>query len=75
MYKIYVDLGSDRKTFAINYLDKEPLAKFCFNKIKGEDSFEIAKNILKDKTKKLGEARQWLSSKMENFEFRDIVED
>ena len=75
LYKKYLDLGSDRKTFALTYLDKNPLAKFCFNKIKGEDSFEIAKNILKDKTKKLGESRQWLSSKIDNLEFRDVVED
>jgi RNA ligase len=75
LYKKYLDLGSDRKTFALAYLDKDPLAKFCFNKIKGQHSFEIAKNILKDKTKKLGEARQWISSKINNFEFKDIVED
>jgi RNA ligase len=75
LYKKYLDLGSDRKAFALTYLDKDPLAKYCFNRIKGEDSFEIAKNILKDKTKKLGEARKWLSSKIENLEFTDIVED
>jgi len=74
LYKIYVDLGSDRKTFALTYLDRDPLAKFCFNKIRGEDSFDIAKNILRDKTKKLVEARQWISSKID-LEFKDVVED
>jgi RNA ligase len=75
LYKIYLDLGSDRKTFALTYLDKDPLAKFCFNKIRGEDSFEIAKMILREKTKKLSTSREWIASKIENFEFKEIIED
>ncbi len=70
LYNDFLDLNSDRKEFALKYVGSQFVA-LGFRKIRGEDSFQIARSFILDKTKKLFTARQWLSSKM-NIEFVNI---
>lgn len=70
LYNDFLDLNSDRKEFALKYVGSQFVA-LGFRKIGGEDSFQIAKSFILDKTKKLSTARRWLSSKM-NIEFVNI---
>lgn len=72
LYNDFLNLNSDRKEFALkNAGDK--FVSLGFRRIKGEDSFEIAKSTILDKTKKLSTAREWLSSKMD-IEFVDTTQ-
>lgn len=72
LYNDFLDLNSDRKEFALKYVGSQFVA-LGFRKIRGEDSFQISKSFILDKTKKLFTARRWLSSKM-NIEFVDYEE-
>ena len=72
LYTVFLDMGSNRKDFALKYLNVEPMAKFVFQRVKAENSFDLAKSYLSEKTKKLSLARDFLKSVV-NIEFKDVV--
>ncbi len=74
LYQDFLDLGSDKKEFAIKWIGSK-LSHLGFRKIKGEDSFEIAKSNILDNTKKLTTARAWLMERIESIKFTDNLED
>ena len=74
LYNEFLSMNSDRKEFALKYLKANSFTNLCFRKIKGEDSFDIAKSYLSEKTKKLNSAREWLKSKVD-LQFVDVSDD
>lgn len=74
LYSRFLLMGSNRKEFALKYLKVDQFTNLAFRKIKGEDSFDIAVSYLKEKTKKLSTAREWLKSKAD-LDFEEIVQE
>lgn len=60
-YDKFVEMGKNRKEYAIKWKNKDPNFAYVINMDKGIEPYELAKKWLKEKTKKLNIARQWLS--------------
>jgi T4 RnlA family RNA ligase len=74
-YKIFLNMGSDRKKYALRYLKTDPNFSYVMALDNGKDIHDITKGWLLDKTKKLMIARDWLMSKDKSLFFKDDVED
>lgn len=72
-YKIFVNLGKDRKEYALKFRE-EPNFGYVMAMAKGVDTFELAKNWLRDKTKRLQISRDWLREEDASLFFKDPEE-
>lgn len=59
-YQVYLDMGSNNKEYALKYYKKEPNFGYVMQMAKGFDPYELAKSWLRDKTKRLMIARDFL---------------
>jgi T4 RnlA family RNA ligase len=74
-YSLFVELGSSQKEYALKYnrVDKN-FAIVMSMANRGKDSYELAKDWLRDKTKRLLIARDFLSKYDDTILFEDEVE-
>jgi hypothetical protein len=68
-------LNFNKKQFAIDYLKDNEFAPLAFQLLKGKNSFDLAKATLREKTKKLTDARNWLESKDKSLLFNRLEEE
>lgn len=61
-YKVFVDMGSCKKDFAIKFAKTDPNFKYVMAMSRGVTSFELAKEFISTKTSKLMLARTWLQN-------------
>jgi len=74
-YQVFVDMGKNRKEYALKYQKKDPNFAYVMNYANGKDIYDIVKYWLREKTKKLMIARDWLKSKDPTLFFQDPDED
>jgi len=68
-------MGSNNKEYALKYYKKEPNFGYVMQMTKGGDSYELAKDWLRDKTKKLMIARDFLKEKDPTLFFQEPDEE
>jgi len=74
-YQIYLDMDSNNKEYALKYYKKEPNFGYVMQMAKGQDSYELAKDWLRDKTKRLMIARDFLKEKDPTLFFQEPDEE
>jgi len=74
-YQIYLDMGSNNKEYALKYYKKEPNFGYVMQMAKGGDPYELAKDWLRDKTKRLMIARDFLKEKDPTLFFQEPDEE
>ena len=70
-YQVYLDMGSNNKEYALKYYKKEPNFGYVMGISKGLDIYEVAKDWLRDKTKRLMLAREFLKEKDPTLFFQE----
>ena len=75
MWSIFEGLNFNKKQFALEYLKENEFAPLAFQLLKGKNSFDLAKATLREKTKKLTDARNWLESKDKSLLFNHLEEE
>ena len=73
-YQVFVDMGEDRKEYALKYRGKEPNFGYVMAMAKGIDSYDLAKDWVRDNTKRLMIARDWLKKREPSLFFKDSEE-
>jgi T4 RnlA family RNA ligase len=73
-YQVFVDMGEDRKEYALKYRGKEPNFAYVMAMAKGIDSYDLAKDWISDNTKRLMIAREWLKNREPSLFFKDSEE-
>lgn len=73
-YQVFVDMGEDRKEYALKYRGKEPNFGYVMAMAKGIDSYDLAKDWVSDNTKRLMIARDWLKKREPSLFFKDNEE-
>jgi RNA ligase len=73
-YQVFVDMGEDRKEYALKYRGKEPNFAYVMAMAKGIDSYDLAKDWVSDNTKRLMMARDWLKKREPSLFFKDSEE-
>lgn len=73
-YQVFVDMGEDRKEYALKYRGKEPNFGYVMAMAKGIDSYDLAKDWVRDNTKRLMIAREWLKKREPSLFFKDSEE-
>lgn len=74
-YKVFLDMGSNHKLYALKFYKKEPNFQYVMQMAKGIDTYELAKDWVRDKTKRLMIARDWLKSKDPSLFFQEPDEE
>lgn len=74
-YQVYLDMGSNNKEYALKYYRKEPNFPYVMDFAKGVDIYELAKDWLRDKTKRLMLARDFLKKKDPTLFFQEPNEE
>jgi T4 RnlA family RNA ligase len=74
-YGVYLDMGSNNKEYALKYYKKEPNFGYVMQMAKGQDPYELAKDWLRDKTKRLMIARDFLKEKDPTLFFQEPDEE
>jgi len=69
--QVYLDMGSNNKEYALKYYKKEPNFSYVMGVAKGSDIYELAKEWLRDKTKRLMIAREFLKEKDPTLFFQE----
>ena len=72
-YQLFIDMNKNRKEFALKYI-KNPNFSFVMEMAKGIDLYDLVKSYIKDKTKRLVIAREWLVKIDPNFQFKASIE-
>jgi hypothetical protein len=68
-------MGSNNKEYALKYYKKEPNFGYVMQMAKGGDPYELAKDWLRDKTKRLMVARDFLKEKDPTLFFQEPDEE
>lgn len=81
-YQLFLDMGENRKEYALKYSGKnefgkiiEPNFGYVMNLANGKDLYEISKEHIRDITKRLMIARDWLQEIDPTLFFQDPEED
>jgi T4 RnlA family RNA ligase len=75
MWSVLESLNFNKKQFALGYLNGNQSASLALQLLKGKNSFDLAKSALREKTKKLTDARNWLESKDKSLLFNHLEEE
>ena len=73
-YQVFVNMGEDRKDYALKYRESEPNFGYVMAMSKGQDPYDLAKDHIEDKTKRLMIARDWLLERDPTLFFTDPEE-
>jgi hypothetical protein len=74
-YQVFLDMDSDRKEYALKYYKKDPNFGYVMQMAKGDDPYELAKDWLRDRTKRLMIARDFLKEKDPTLFFQEPDEE
>jgi len=74
-YKKFLEMNSNRKEYALKYYKKEPNFGYVMQMSKGVDPYELAKDWVREKTKRLIMAREWLKKIDSTLFFQDPDEE
>mgnify|MGYP003967542055 FL=1 len=74
-YQVFLDMGEDRKEYALTHMKAEPNFCYVMNLANGKDLYDIAKEHVRDKTKRLMISRDWLQKIDPTLFFQDPEED
>ena len=74
-YQVYLDMGSNNKEYALKYYKREPNFGYVMSLAKGSDIYEVAKDWLRDNTKRLMMAREFLKEKDPTLFFQEPDEE
>lgn len=74
-YKIFVDMGENRRDYAIAYRKKDPNFGYVMAMTKGISPYELSKDWIRNNTKRLMMARDWLKKREKSLFFRDPDEE
>jgi len=74
-YQVYLDMGSNNKEYSLKYYRKEPNFSYVMGVAKGMDIYELAKDWLRDNTKRLMLARDFLKKKDPSLFFQEPNEE
>jgi len=74
-YQVYLDMGSNNKEYALKYYKKDPNFGYVMQMAKGGDPYELAKDWLRDKTKRLMVSRDFLKEKDPTLFFQEPDEE
>jgi len=70
-YQTYLNMGSNNKEYALKFYRKEPNFSYVMGLSKGADIYDLAKDWLRDKTKRLMLARDFLKKKDPTLFFQE----
>jgi T4 RnlA family RNA ligase len=73
-YQVFVNMGEDRKEYALKHI-KDPNFGYVMAMSNGKDPYDLAKDYIEGKTKRLMIARDWLLEKDPTLFFKDPDED
>lgn len=73
-YKIFTDMNQNKKDYAIAYRKKDSNFGYVMAMTKGISSFDLSKDWIRDNTKKLMMAREWLKRREPSLFFKDPEE-
>ena len=78
-YNIFVKMGSDKKSYALKHgpftEDRDPNFSYVMNIANGKDIYDIAKEHIREETKRLMISREWLLERDSSIFFKDPEED
>jgi T4 RnlA family RNA ligase len=70
-YKVFLDMGSDRKEYALKYYKKEPNFGYVMQMAKGIETYELAKDWVRDQNDRLLKSRDFLKKKDPTLFFQE----
>ena len=73
-YQVFVDMGMDRKEYALKWRTKDKNFGYVMAMAKGVDPYDLAKGWISDNTKRLNIAREWLKKYDPTLFFQDPEE-
>jgi T4 RnlA family RNA ligase len=73
-YQVFVEMGKDRKEYALKWRTKDKNFGYVMAMAKGIDPYELAKDWVREQTKRLHIAREWLQKKDPTLFFQDPEE-
>lgn len=73
-YQVFVEMGKDRKEYALKWRTKDKNFGYVMAMAKGIEPYELAKDWVREQTKRLHIAREWLQKKDPTLFFQDPEE-
>jgi T4 RnlA family RNA ligase len=70
-YQVFLDMGSDRKEYALKYYKKEPNFGYVMQMDKGIEPYELAKEWVRDQNARLLMSRDFLKKKDSTLFFQE----
>ena len=70
-YQVFLDMGSDRKEYALKYYKKDPNFGYVMQMAKGIDPYELAKDWIRGQNARLLISRDWLKKKDPTLFFQE----
>ncbi len=70
-YQVFLDMGSDRKEYALKYYKKDPNFGYVMQMAKGIDPYELAKDWIRGQNARLLISRDWLKKKDSTLFFQE----
>jgi len=70
-YQVFLDMGSDRKEYALKYYKKEPNFGYVMQMTKGIEPYELAKDWVRDQNERLLKSRDFLKKKDPTLFFQE----
>ncbi len=70
-YQVFLDMGSDRKEYALKYYKKDPNFGYVMQMAKGIDPYELAKDWVRGQNARLLISRDWLKKKDPTLFFQE----
>ncbi len=70
-YQVFLDMGSDRKEYALKYYKKEPNFGYVMQMAKGIEPYELAKEWVRDQNARLLMSRDFLKKKDSTLFFQE----
>jgi T4 RnlA family RNA ligase len=70
-YQVFLDMGSDRKEYALKYYKKEPNFGYVMQMAKGIEPYELAKDWVRDQNARLLISRDFLKKKDPTLFFQE----
>jgi T4 RnlA family RNA ligase len=70
-YQVFIDMGSDRKEYALKYYKKEPNFGYVMQMAKGIEPYELAKDWVRDQNARLLMSRDFLKKKDPTLFFQE----
>jgi len=70
-YQFFIDMGENRKEYALKYRGKDPNFGYVMQMVRGVGPYELSKDWMRDNTKRLMISREWLRKKDSSLFFQE----